>query len=427
MLAALGVVVGAVVNLAIDRLAWHPRRRSPWGPRPEGAAARRWFDRVPIAGWLGMRRESSTHGALFWLRPMLLEVCCAVGLPLLYWWEIVHAALLPPVLPAPAVPMVLVILHQQYIAHVLLLMLMLTASMIDVDEKIIPDTITVPGTLAGLLLATLWPHSLPPAWVIPAEVSLDGGFWQLFVDAGGEWPILHAAAPNDWPAWLDGRPHGWSLAIALACWWAWSLALLPRRLHTRHGYCRAWALLLARLRRQPETYATLIGGLIGSVLILLVWLADGGGSGLLPVRAWQGLLTALSGLAAGGGIIWTVRIVGTATLRREAMGFGDVTLMAMIGTFVGWQSCLVIFFLAPVAGLIVGVIQLALSRGPEIPYGPFLCLATIVTLVAWSPIWDWGWPIFSMGWTLAAILAACMALMALMLGLWMTLRDALGI
>ena len=39
------------------------------------------------------------------------------------------------------------------LAHLVLISLMLVASLIDADEKIIPDAITVPGTLLGLLLA----------------------------------------------------------------------------------------------------------------------------------------------------------------------------------------------------------------------------------------------------------------------------------
>ena len=41
--------------------------------------------------------------------------------------------------------------------QLLLLGLMLAASWIDIDEKLIPDAITVPGTLLGLLLATIVP------------------------------------------------------------------------------------------------------------------------------------------------------------------------------------------------------------------------------------------------------------------------------
>ena len=57
------------------------------------------------------------------------------------------------------------------------------------------------------------------------------------------------------------------------------------------------------------------------------------------------------------------------------MGFGDVTLMAMIGAFMGWQPCMIVFFLSPFAGAVVGLVQWCLIRDNVIPYGPFLCLA----------------------------------------------------
>ena len=103
---------------------------------------------------------------------------------------------------------------------------------------------------------------------------------------------------------------------------------------------------------------------------------------------WDALLTALVGMAAGGGLVWLVRILGTVALQEEAMGFGDVTLMAMLGAFLGWQACLIVFFLAPLAGLVLGLVQLLLRRGKYIPYGPFLCLAALATIVGWATIWN---------------------------------------
>ena len=105
--------------------------------------------------------------------------------------------------------------------------------------------------------------------------------------------------------------------------------------------------------------------------------------------AGKALLSALVGMAASGGLVWAVRVIGTAVLHREAMGFGDVTLMAMIGAFLGWQPCLIIFFLAPFAGLVIGVLRLILFRDREIPYGPFLCLATLVVIVGWAAVWNY--------------------------------------
>lgn len=149
---------------------------------------------------------------------------------------------------------------------------------------------------------------------------------------------------------------------------------------------------------------------MGTLAIVLVWHRGGQG--------WQGLLTALVGMAASGGLIWLVRVIGAAALRREAMGFGDVTLMAMIGTFLGWQPCVVVFFLAPIAGLVVGVLRLVLFRDKEIPYGPFLCLASLLLIVRWNAIWDYTFPIFEMGWLVPILMLGCLVLMGLMLGAW---------
>ena len=84
----------------------------------------------------------------------------------------------------------------------------------------------------------------------------------------------------------------------------------------------------------------------GAALTAGVWGYDG--------KNWKTLLSALVGMAVGGAIIWTVRNIGRLVLGQEAMGFGDVTLMCMFGAFLGWQACLIVFFLAPFAALYVG-------------------------------------------------------------------------
>lgn len=176
-------------------------------------------------------------------------------------------------------------------------------------------------------------------------------------------------------------------------------------------------LSLARLVRSRETYGVLAMAAIGSAAITAVWRLGG-------VR-WEGLLTALVGMAGGAGLIWLARIFGSAALGREAMGFGNVTLMGMIGAFLGWQTCLIVFFLAPLAGLVLGVVQLILRRGSEIPYGPFLCLAALATIVFWAPIWNWTMPAFYLGWLVPAAMFACLVLMALLLALWKAVRTAI--
>ncbi len=99
------------------------------------------------------------------------------------------------------------------------------------------------------------------------------------------------------------------------------------------------------------------------------------------------------GFLVGGGIVWAVRIIGGLVLRREAMGFGDVILMAMIGSFVGWQAVVVAFFLAPVIALIIFVVMLVVNLFSKqeftwaMPYGPYLSLATIIVLFCWKYFW----------------------------------------
>ncbi len=137
------------------------------------------------------------------------------------------------------------------------------------------------------------------------------------------------------------------------------------------------------------------------------------------------MLTALVGLAASGGLVWAVRLIGTFALRREAMGFGDVTLMMMIGTFLGWQACLILFFLSPFAAIVIGLGQLILRRDDVIPFGPFLCLAAATTVVLWSPIWMWGQPLFGLGWLVPAMVIVCLALLGVMLTIWRFIKEAL--
>ena len=66
---------------------------------------------------------------------------------------------------------------------------------------------------------------------------------------------------------------------------------------------------------------------------------------------------------------------------REAMGFGDVKLLAMIGAFLGPEACIVVVMVSAVTGSLVGVGRLLLlprCRQEPIPYGPLLALGALV-------------------------------------------------
>jgi leader peptidase (prepilin peptidase)/N-methyltransferase len=90
--------------------------------------------------------------------------------------------------------------------------------------------------------------------------------------------------------------------------------------------------------------------------------------------------SSIIGSIAGGGSIYCMGVVGKALFKREAMGGGDVKLMAMIGSFLGWQKALLIFFIAPVFGAAAGVVLKMRDGRDVIPYGPFLSLAAVIVI-----------------------------------------------
>ena len=423
----IGTCLGSLVNWAIYALAWNPRPISPWTVLPADAAPRSRRDRWPILGWFWLRREAKLHGRGFWIRPLCVEVCLGGALAWLYWWEIARAGLLQAQLEGiPFVPPYAVI-HLQFVSQALLICWMLAASFIDIDEKIIPDEITVTGTLLGLLLAAIVPMSLLPHVAADRTAAPSGPAVALMSRVGG--PVIGplgnsiwveattAVSPNAWPPqW--GEPRTWqSLSIGLGCYWLWCFALAPRIWRGRRGPVFALGLIGRRVCREftrPPLRFLLVAG---TAVIVGVWV---NGS-----NAWAGLLTALIGMIASGGIVWAVRLMGTAALRREAMGFGDVTLLMMIGTFLGWQACLILFFVSPFAALVVGILQCVARRDDVSPYGPFLCLGASAVVVFWGPIWVWAQPMLEHRALVALVLFVCLVLLGIILGVWRVIKGFL--
>ena len=94
-------------------------------------------------------------------------------------------------------------------------------------------------------------------------------------------------------------------------------------------------------------------------------------------------LNSFFGAFAGAATIYAMGMLGEFAFKKEAMGGGDVKLLAMIGSFIGWKMTLLAFFIAPLFGSIVGII-LKIRQGKDIiPYGPYLSLAA-VTAILWG-------------------------------------------
>ena len=103
---------------------------------------------------------------------------------------------------------------------------------------------------------------------------------------------------------------------------------------------------------------------------------------LIFQQKWlSGLLGSVFGFMIGGGVVWATRIFGSLAFGREAMGLGDVHLMAAVGAMLGWMSPTIAFFLAPFMGLSWALARLIIHRTREIPYGPFLSAATLIVML----------------------------------------------
>ena len=110
----------------------------------------------------------------------------------------------------------------------------------------------------------------------------------------------------------------------------------------------------------------------------------------LPALPWlERLLGVLLGLLVGGGMIWVIRIIGTLVVGRVAMGAADAPLMAAIGAVVGVPAVIVVFFLAPILGLVWAVVLKFQGKPNILPYGPWLSMAAILTLFIGNPIIHW--------------------------------------
>jgi len=111
-------------------------------------------------------------------------------------------------------------------------------------------------------------------------------------------------------------------------------------------------------------------------------------SAILP----PGLLDAIIGVLAGGGVLWLIGEVYYRYSGQEGMGGGDVKMLAMIGAFLGWKLMVLTLILSSFLGSIVGLLVLVVRRGGmkhALPYGTFLSIAALVSSLFGDRILAW--------------------------------------
>ena len=176
------------------------------------------------------------------------------------------------------------------------------------------------------------------SWRYPAVELLSGAvvlvLWRFF-------------GPS--PAFLIAS--GFALAMVVLFFTDWDLQLLPDAI-------------------------TLTGTVTGLAIAWFNPFLDGEG--------WARVWSALAGAALGSGLLWGIGAVYERLRGVEAMGLGDVKMMAMVGAFTGPWGVLFTIFAGSVAGSLVGVLLIPLrgrSMQDTLPFGCFLAPAAMAALL----------------------------------------------
>jgi len=357
-----GAVLGSFLGVCVQRLPQHESVFAAWRsmidtPSHCDRCQRRLLarDNVPIFGWLllGGRCRFCKRGIPG--RYPLIELANGLLFVLVYAMEVPLSRATPITASCLSCTMgpsnfenawgmsSLAMVNWRFVYHLVLVEALFVASLIDWDLMIIPDSVTLPPMIIGVVGAgTFGKFWLVPVWFQDSSVA------RMFF------------------SWLPARWTGRWLTVSVPTW----------------------------IGEHPH---------------------------------WHGLAVSLAGFLVGGGIVWAVRIVGQIALRREAMGFGDVVLMAMVGSFVGWQPVVVAFFVAPMLALVAVLLTRLFDLSREIPYGPYLSLGTLVTLLGWKWIWPKVAMYFSLGPMLIVIALTMTAALLPTLYLFRLIKRALGL
>jgi leader peptidase (prepilin peptidase)/N-methyltransferase len=97
-----------------------------------------------------------------------------------------------------------------------------------------------------------------------------------------------------------------------------------------------------------------------------------------PAPGGPDFLGALGGAVVGLALLWAVAWLGEKTFKKEAMGGGDIKMMAMIGGFLGIQGVFLTLFLAALLGTIIFG-PMSYRSGKLVPFGVFLSVGAAAT------------------------------------------------
>jgi len=155
--------------------------------------------------------------------------------------------------------------------------------------------------------------------------------------------------------------------------------------------------------RYGLTLETLRGGVFGTILLGIA-MTDGRAYIIPNEFTWGGMIigllfgalggftsftSSLIGAAVGFVVLYLVGMAGTWVFKEDAMGGGDIKMMAMVGAFVGWHGVLLTIFLGAFLGSVVFIPLLLAGYRKLVPFGIFLAIGAAVSYLFGSSLVNW--------------------------------------
>ncbi len=391
-------------NLLRDFLASFKALSNPPSHCPNCDIPLKWYDNVPIIGWIKLGGKCRFCRQKFSIRYPIVELATALifaGYFLAYYHYQVRACCPEPIVTGytsdalgiqHAVTLQRWVLHDSwpiYLLYMALLSGLVAASLIDAELYIIP--LEIPWLIAILGIAV---HTIADRPTIPGSLNLVG-------ESG---PALAALAA--------GAGMGLILSLAL-----WGRGLIPTSFAQGEPMLevdrRDLQAEMDRAKRAGETWKEgplpppytpaeirreiskemifllpplIAGGIFSAAAIWVPGVHIKWAAIIASNTSVSGLLGSLLGAMVGAFVVWMTRILGTLAFRRVAMGLGDVHLMFGVGAVIGAAGATVAFFIAPFFGILTAIYMLIFRRGREIPLGPYLSLATALVMLFYCPV-----------------------------------------
>lgn len=366
---ALGACIGSFINVVVWRV---PRGESIVNPPshcPKCNTRLAWYDNVPVFGWIALGGKCRYCKEPISIRYPTIEAICGGLFVLVYVAIFINQE-------GPCAPLGYVMTIQNewpiYLIYISMIAGLLAASLVDAEN-----------------------------YFVPIEIPWITGAFALVVHALTDRPGM--------PGTLNAHPLLGAMALGAGIGLLISLMLLHKKLLPRSFEEGAPLLEIEKkeLERQggdapPEFTAAQVRNeirkemlflmpplILGGMFMLLCWK-------VAPVAAkWEslmsyhwlsGFLGSLWGALVGAFVVWFVRIAGSMGFGREAMGLGDVHIMLGVGAAIGAAGATIVFFVAPFIGLLFALYKLLFKTGREVPYVPYLSLATLAVVIFYCRI-----------------------------------------